>query len=129
MFGPRLVEQFGPPRLPGEPIEERHIDIAYTIQKTLERCIVILVNRLYSKTGIRNLCIAGGVGLNCSANSVVQNLDIIDNLFIQPAASDRGLPLGSALLGQISNVGKCVIPDHLFLGPSYEKKQHNYFFL
>lgn len=124
LFGPRLVDEFGPPRLPGEPIEERHIDIAYTIQNILERCIVILVNRLYKETGIRNLCIAGGVGLNCSANSVIRNLAIIDNLFIQPAASDRGLPLGAALLGQISKVGKCTIPDHLFLGPSYDKQQH-----
>jgi carbamoyltransferase len=124
LYGDRFIEKLGPPRLPGEAVEERHIDIAFSIQKYLERCILALVNNLHEKTGLRKLCIAGGVGLNCSANSVIQNISYIDELFVQPAASDRGLPLGSALMGQIEREGACVVPEHLFLGPSYKEEDY-----
>ena len=124
LYSHKLVELLGPPRLNGGEINESHIKVAYSSQKALEQCILALVTRLHQKTGLRKLCVAGGVGLNCSANSMLYKLPFLDRIFIQPASSDRGLPLGSALIGQLEYKEKFVVPDHIFLGPSYEDRDY-----
>jgi carbamoyltransferase len=97
IYGDRLVEVLGPPRMPGTPIEQRHMDIARAAQDSLSRVAAALVTRLHAMTGSRSLCIAGGVGLNCTVNWSMGQLPCVDRLFVQPAASDRGLALGAAL--------------------------------
>ena len=119
LYGDKLVQLLGAPRLYGGTIEKRHIKIAHASQKALEKCILALVTRLHQKTGLRNLCIAGGVGLNCSANSMLHDVPFLDEIFVQPASSDRGLPLGSALIGQREYDEKFVVPKNIFLGPTY----------
>lgn len=123
LFNKRIEELLGLPRLMGEPIEQRHMNIAYAGQRVLEDCILSLVAKLHSKTGQKNLCIAGGVGLNCSANARVSSLPFLDKIFIQPASSDRGLPLGAALIGQTQYKDPFSVPSNLFFGPAYDDDQ------
>lgn len=97
IYGHRLVEMLGSPRIPGSRIEQRHMDIARAAQDALGGLAAALVTRLHDMTGSRNLCVAGGVGLNCTVNWSIGQLPFVDRLFVQPAASDRGLALGAAL--------------------------------
>ena len=73
-------------------------DIAASGQEHLENVLVDLVTNFHKQTGLRKLCLAGGVALNCVANQKLMGLDFIDEIFIQPAASDAGLSLGAAYI-------------------------------
>jgi len=87
----------GPPRAPDELLEQRHMDLAASVQAVTEEAIVRMVRSLVAETGLRRLCLAGGVGLNCVANGKVLRDGVIDNLWVQPAAGDAGGALGAAL--------------------------------
>ncbi len=89
----------GPPRKPEEPIEPRHLDVARSIQVVTEEVMLALAREARSQTGSSNLCLAGGVALNCVANGVIQRAGIFDRIWIQPAAGDAGGALGAALMG------------------------------
>jgi len=87
----------GPPRAPDELLEQRHMDLAASVQAVTEEAIVRMVRSLVAETGLRRLCLAGGVGLNCVANGKILRDRVIDNLWVQPAAGDAGGALGAAL--------------------------------
>ncbi|MDC0087664.1 carbamoyltransferase [Amylibacter sp.] len=87
----------GPPRKSEMEITQREMDIAASIQKVIEDVIVKLGKNISIKTGEKNLCLAGGVALNCVANGVLLREGIFDNIWIQPAAGDAGGALGAAL--------------------------------
>lgn len=91
-----LVDRLGWRRIPGEPYEERHFNFAASAQAALNRAAEALVRRMHATTGSRDLCIAGGVGLNCVMNQHLMGLDCVDRIFVQPAASDAGTALGAA---------------------------------
>ncbi len=122
-YSAQLIELLGNSRKRGEPITQRHRDIAAGTQQALEHCAVSLVTYLHQITGSKNLCLAGGVALNCSANRVLSKLPFIENIFIQPAASDRGLALGCALQAA-KEAGETLknIP-HVFYGPTQNPDQ------
>jgi carbamoyltransferase len=109
----------GPRRMPDEQIGERHKSVAATIQWLYESALVHLAGIAHEQTGIRDFCIAGGCGLNCSANGKLLAQDFVDDIFVQPASSDAGSALGAALLnaqegrkvgGRLTDAG---------LGPEY----------
>jgi len=87
----------GPPRTPEMELTQREMDLAASIQKVIEEIIVKLAKDLAKKTGERNLCLAGGVALNCVANGILLRENIFDNIWIQPAAGDAGGVIGAAL--------------------------------
>ncbi len=87
----------GPPRGWEEKIERRHMDVARSIQSVTEEIMVKLARHAREITGQKNLCLAGGVALNCVANGLIQREKIFDHLWIQPAAGDAGGALGAAL--------------------------------
>ena len=99
----RFAEDYGidlgSPRLPDTDICQRHKDLAFLVQSQMEKALVKKINFLCRETGITNLCIAGGVGLNCVANTRILEDTPIQNLFVQPAAGDQGQALGNALYG------------------------------
>jgi carbamoyltransferase len=120
LYGPRLVDLLGPPRQPGEPITARHCAVACSAQLAFERAVCMLVGAACRRTGSRDVCLAGGGALNCSANLAVARLPEVDRLFVQPAASDRGLSLGCALWGA-AEVGDRVAPmTTAMLGRCYD---------
>jgi len=87
----------GPPRLPETELTQREMDLAASIQKITEEIVVKIAKGIAKETGERNLCLAGGVALNCVANGILLREKIFDNIWIQPAAGDAGGALGAAL--------------------------------
>jgi len=87
----------GPARKPESPLEERHMDLARSVQEVTEEVILRMARRLHRDTGAKNLCLAGGVALNCVANGRVLRETPFKNVFIQPAAGDAGGAVGVAL--------------------------------
>src|SRR5262249_7133443 len=87
----------GPPRKSEEPITQRHMDLAASIQVVTEDVVLKLTRALALETGMKNLCLAGGVALNSVANGKVLREGAFEKLWIQPAAGDAGGALGAAL--------------------------------
>ena len=87
----------GPPRRPDEPLTQRHMDLAASVQAVTEEAVLRLTRALRDEYGMANLCLAGGVALNCVANGRVLRDGRFENIWIQPAAGDAGGALGAAL--------------------------------
>jgi len=87
----------GPPRIPETRLTQREMDLASSIQKVTEDIVIELAKSIAKETGKRNLCLAGGVVLNCVVNGILLRKKIFDNIWIQPAAGDAGGALGAAL--------------------------------
>jgi carbamoyltransferase len=87
----------GPPRKPVEELTQKHMDIAASIQAVTEDVLLKLTRSVAAETGMKNLCLAGGVALNCVANGKILRDGKFDNIWIQPAAGDAGGALGAAL--------------------------------
>lgn len=117
-----LEEIFGPRRLKGGPVEQRHFDIAHSLQAVLEETALALVKWLHAKTGAENLCLAGGVGLNCVMNARLRDRGPFKKVWTQPAAGDAGTALGAALLvdaRQRAARARGYRMDTAYLGPSF----------
>ncbi len=95
----RLEEIFGPTRHPDAPISQRHMDIAAVLQRSVEEALLFVLRDGLAATGktSANLCLAGGVALNCTANGLISRSGLFDRVFVQPAAGDDGTALGAAL--------------------------------
>jgi carbamoyltransferase len=117
----------GPPRRPDELLTQRHMDLTASVQAVLEEVVLRMTCSLASQTGARNLCIAGGVGLNCVANGKILRSGQFKGLWIQPAAGDAGGAVGAALAAYHIHKGQPRrVPAHLdgmkgaYLGPSFD---------
>ena len=98
MTNDRFANLFGGPRRdPAEPLSKKHMDLARSVQEVLEDAVLALVRHLHKETGEKNLCMAGGVALNCVANGRILREGPFDKIWIQPAAGDAGSSLGVAL--------------------------------
>ncbi len=95
----------GPRRRPGEKLTQRHMDVAASIQKVTEEIVLRLARSLARETGSRNLCLAGGVALNCVANGKILRDGCFENVWIQPSAGDGGGALGAALAAHYGFLG------------------------
>lgn len=87
----------GPPRASETELTQREMDLAASVQQVTEEIVLKLAKGIAKETGERNLCLAGGVALNCVANGILLREKIFDNIWIQPAAGDAGGALGAAL--------------------------------
>ena len=87
----------GTPRQSESALTQRHMDLAASVQKVTEEVLLKLARAIAKETGAKNLCLAGGVALNCVANGVLLRSKIFNNIWIQPAAGDAGGALGAAL--------------------------------
>jgi len=96
----------GPARRPDEPLTARHMDMAASVQCVIEEVVLRITRSLAAETGIPNLCLAGGVALNCVANGRILRDGAFRNLWIQPAAGDAGGALGAALAAYHSFAGQ-----------------------
>ncbi len=121
----------GPPRGPEDRLTQREMDLAASIQKVTEFIILRLARSIRAETGERNLCLAGGVALNCVANGKLLREGIFDNIWIQPAAGDAGGALGAALAAwhQYHDQPRTVRQDGSdtmtgsYLGPSFSEQE------
>ncbi len=125
MWSKKLEEEFGPQREPETEITQRHKDIAATLQRVTEEVVIKITNHLHKTTKMRNLCIAGGVGLNTVVNGKLRKETPFKRIFIQPAATDAGGAIGAAMYiyHQILNNMRNYEMDHAYLGPSFSDKE------
>ena len=126
MTGPRFHELFGgPPRQPESTLEQRHMDLAASIQAVTEEIVLRMARELHRRTDDTNLVLAGGVALNCVANGRLLREGPFERLWIQPAAGDAGGALGAALFvaHQLRDEPRTMaVPDHQhgsLLGPAH----------
>lgn len=127
----KWTQLFGfPRRVPESPLEQKHCNLAYAIQKVTEEIILGIIQEAKRITGAKNLCLAGGVALNCVANGKIVKEKIFNNVFIQPAAGDAGGSLGAALAANYIYFGQArnIIPlqdsmQGAYLGPYFSDKE------
>ena len=112
----------GAPRVAESEISDQHKEIAWAVQDMAETAMMSVVKLALEKTRSRNLCLAGGVALNSKANGKIAASGIIDNLFVQPAASDDGVALGAALVPFLENGQRLPLNPmrHAYLGPAFD---------
>ena len=120
----------GPPRSPETELTQREMDLAASIQKVTEDIVIKLAKGISKETGEKNLCLAGGVALNCVVNGILMRKRVFDNVWIQPAAGDAGGALGAALsIWYLHHKKKRKVSSGLdsmkgaYLGPDFEDKE------
>ena len=113
----------GPPREAESKLEQRHKDIAASVQRVTEEVMLKMAGYLHRETGMENLCLAGGVALNCVANGRVLREGPFKDLFIQPAAGDAGGALGVAayIYHSVLDNPRVETMEHAYLGPEYSE--------
>jgi carbamoyltransferase len=119
----RLEERFGPARRRGGPLGRHHFDLAHSLQVVLEETVLEIARWLHRAAKSDNLCMAGGVALNCVMNARLRDRGPFANIWVQPAAGDAGTALGAALWIDARERGGDDRPyrmDHAFLGPSFD---------
>jgi len=120
IFTTALEDLLGPRRLPGTPVDDRIRDIAASAQARLERIMLKLVKDGVNAVGSRNVCLAGGVALNCKANMEVKRGGDVDRMYVPSVPHDAGVALGAAIL-QCVEEGYSIEPvEHAYWGPEYE---------
>lgn len=110
-----------PRRQPEGEIKQKHWDLAASIQAVTNKIVVRMANHLYEQTKLKNICLAGGVALNCVSNSRILKETPFENMFIQPAAGDAGGAMGVACYidNTILNQGRRTKLTNIFLGPEF----------
>ncbi len=96
MYTREFIRLFGPERKPADKLEDRHRDIAASLQKFTEDTLISIAGNVYKETGLDRLCLSGGLFLNCVVNSKIREHTRFKEVFIQPAAGDAGGSLGAA---------------------------------
>ena len=118
----------GPPRKPESLLTQREMDLARSVQEVTEDVMLRMIRHIHKETGQKNLCLAGGVALNCVGNGRILREGPFENIWIQPAAGDAGGALGAALFAWYQCLGNSRVADGKkdfqhgsYLGPKYEK--------
>lgn len=121
IFSSKFVREFGEPRKKNGKMEERHMDIASSLQKITEEVVVRMAKNLQRETGMQNLVLAGGVAMNSVANGKILRYTKLKRLFVQHASSDSGGALGVAfyIYNQVLNNKRNYVMEHAYLGPKF----------
>jgi carbamoyltransferase len=122
IYSRRLIEALGPARSPDEPIDERHKNLAASMQAMFEEAFFALVNNLHESTGMTKLCVAGGCGYNSVANGLIFDRSPFRDVYIQAAAGDAGGAIGAAywVWNEILRNDRAFVMDHAYWGPDYD---------
>jgi carbamoyltransferase len=122
VFSQRLIDKLGPARAPEDPIDERHRNLAASMQAMFEEAFFALVAHLHKKTGAKTLCIAGGCGYNSVANGLVFDRSPFRDVYIQAAAGDAGGAIGAAywVWNEVLKNERSFVMDHAYWGPEYD---------
>ena len=121
VFSEKLIAKLGPARAPQDPMEQRHKDLAASMQAMFEEAYFALANSLYAQTKIPNLCLAGGCGYNSVANGLVFQRSPYREQYIQAAAGDAGGAIGAAywVWNEELKKPRSFVMDHAYWGPEY----------
>ncbi len=120
----------GPPRKPESPVTQKDMDMARSVQEVTEEVMLRIARHVHQVTGMKNLCLSGGVALNCVANGRILREGPFENIWIQPAAGDAGGALGAALFAWYQYLGNERKADEKrdfmrgsYLGPEYSDEE------
>jgi carbamoyltransferase len=121
LFSPFLEHRLGTARAASQPLDDRHRNLAASMQATLEKVLLTNLVALQKKTGAKTLCLAGGVAFNCVANGKILEKTPFERVYVQPAAGDAGLSVGAAfhVHHQIFRRPRSFVMDHSFWGPGF----------
>jgi carbamoyltransferase len=122
VYSPKMLETFGPARVPRSELEPHHADLAASVQVVLEECYFALLRTVHVRTGLKKVCLAGGVALNCVANGMIFERTPFEDVYIQPAAHDAGTSIGAALhvWHQVLEQPRGFVMRHVYYGPEYD---------
>ncbi len=124
LFNQKFLDKLGAPRrLPKSEYSQFYKDVAASAQYHLEETALKMIRYYSEKTGLRKICLAGGVALNCVMNQKIMNADFAEEIFVQPASSDAGISLGAAWLAGIENGVAPVKTKDIFLGNEFSNTQ------
>ncbi|HKW88729.1 MAG TPA: carbamoyltransferase C-terminal domain-containing protein [Candidatus Acidoferrales bacterium] len=125
LFSPFLENRLGTARATSQPLEDRHRNVAATMQVSLEKVLITNLTALQKRTGAKTLCLAGGVAFNCLANGKIPDRTPFERVFVQPAAGDAGLSVGAAYFvhHEILRRPRCFTMDHAFWGPGFNPQE------
>ena len=125
LFSPLLEERLGHSRASEQPLEQRHRDLAASMQAHLEEILLANVNALHARTKAKTLCLAGGVAFNCVANGKILERSPFERVYVQPAAGDGGLSLGAAfaVYHQVLGQPRSFEMNHAFWGPGFSPEE------
>jgi carbamoyltransferase len=125
MFSEEMEKLLGPKRNPEEPLEQRHRNLASALQARLEEIYLGMLKKLAQRTGMKAVCLAGGVAFNCVANGKIFDTTGFEQVYVHPAAGDAGLAVGAAyyVWHQILGKPRSFVMDHAYWGPGYKREE------
>ncbi len=123
IYSEKLTEKFDPARLRDTEFNEFYKNFAASAQNQLEKAMVAIIRKYISQTGIKKVCISGGVGLNCAANKTIISMPEVEALFVQPASGDAGISQGAAYLAGIEKEIKPKFVHNVYWGKSYSDEE------
>jgi carbamoyltransferase len=124
MFSEEMEKLLGPRRNPDEPLEQRHKNLASALQAQLEEIYLGMLKKLAERTGLKAVCLAGGVAFNCVANGKIFDTTGFEEVYVHPAAGDAGLAVGAAyyVWHQVLGKPRSFVMDHAYWGPAYTRE-------
>ena len=126
MFSEAMAQRLGgPARSPEQPLEQRHRNLAASLQARLEEVYLGMLKKLAAKTGAKAVCLAGGVAFNCVANGKIFDQTPFEKVYVHPAAGDAGLAVGAAFYVWHQTLGKprSFVMQHAYWGPGYSHEE------
>lgn len=125
MYSNEMPKKLGPVRAPEAPIEQRHKNLACSLQTRLEEVYLGMLQRLQAETGMKSVCLAGGVAFNCVANGKIPASTGFENVYVHPAAGDAGLAVGAAqyVWHQVLGNPRGFVMEHAYWGPDFSREE------
>ena len=125
MFSDEMAKRLGPVRTSEEMLEQRHRNLAASLQARLEEVYLGMLKKLAERTGLKAVCLAGGVAFNCVANGKIFDATPFEQVYVHPAAGDGGLAVGAAFYVWHQKLGRprSFVMDHAFWGPGYSRNE------
>src|SRR5690348_7370656 len=126
LFSEDMEKRLGPKRKPEEPLEQRHRNLAAALQGRLEEVYLGMLKKLGERSGLKSVCLAGGVAFNCVANGKIFDKTNFENVYVHPAAGDAGLAVGAAYFvwHQILGMPRTFAMEHASWGPGYRNEEN-----
>jgi len=125
LYSEEMERKLGPSRQPEGPVEQRHKNLAASLQARLEEVYLGLLRKISARTRSRNVCLAGGVAFNCVANGKIFDSTPFEQVYVHPAAGDAGLAVGAALYvwHQKLRKARSFVMEHAYWGPGYSHEE------
>ncbi|HEX8765423.1 MAG TPA: carbamoyltransferase [Candidatus Acidoferrum sp.] len=125
LFSEEMERRLGPSRSVDQALEQRHRNLAASLQARLEEVYLGMLRKLADRTGLKAVCLAGGVAFNCVANGKIFDATPFEQVYVHPAAGDGGLSVGAAFFvwHQILGKPRSFVMDHAYWGPAYSSEE------